>query len=444
MKITSPTKKILCSAICAAGLSAGAVAADDGLSWTNLVSDINGVARHTDATNLKNPWGLVPGLEGFTNWVADNGAGVVTRYRLNGAPFTPAGSTSPEVITVPPISGGVATTGTPTGLILDYWSYDAQDHPNEFLIKDSGGNPHPSHLLACSEDGAIYGINAERISGVAVQGYPSAAVQGKAGDSYTGLALAAVDVNPQGANPAVQLKHRLFAANWGTGAVDVFESDFTRATTGLAANPFTDPNAVTGYFPFNITRYSSYDPTISNYRRVLLVSYAQKSTTTPFGGYIDVFGVDGSFRGRLVDYQATPTAAVPSLSRPWGMAIYRVAPLRQLDYLIVGNNATGTIDVVSLAGIFASSAVTPRPLYPYTRDNGKPFVFDNLWSLHFGRPGWGETTQVQTYIGKVEDDELFESDGNLYLSAGIGSEEHGLVSRIVGDRESIRDLTAGD
>ena len=49
-------------------------------SWvqTNLVSDIPGLAAHTDP-NLKNPWGTSVG-PGSPIWVSDNHAGVTTLY----------------------------------------------------------------------------------------------------------------------------------------------------------------------------------------------------------------------------------------------------------------------------------------------------------------------------------------------------------------------------
>jgi hypothetical protein len=69
------TSLLLLTALCfSAAFSYG-----DTYSWTNLQSDIAGVATHTDA-NLVNPWGMaVPSPTGPI-WVSDNGAGVSTLY----------------------------------------------------------------------------------------------------------------------------------------------------------------------------------------------------------------------------------------------------------------------------------------------------------------------------------------------------------------------------
>jgi hypothetical protein len=44
---------------------------------TNLVSDIAGLAAHTDS-RLVNPWGISFGPTPF--WIADNGTGLTTLY----------------------------------------------------------------------------------------------------------------------------------------------------------------------------------------------------------------------------------------------------------------------------------------------------------------------------------------------------------------------------
>src|SRR5436190_6182022 len=54
----------------------------DTYSWTNLQSDIAGVAIHVDP-NLVNPWGMAVS-SGGTIWVSDNGTGVSTLYHQDG------------------------------------------------------------------------------------------------------------------------------------------------------------------------------------------------------------------------------------------------------------------------------------------------------------------------------------------------------------------------
>jgi hypothetical protein len=74
---------------------------------THLVSDIPGLAAHTDA-NLKNPWGTSVG-PGSPIWVSDNHAGVTTLY-------DGAGNPQPRVVAIPaPASAGTGAVGAPTG-----------------------------------------------------------------------------------------------------------------------------------------------------------------------------------------------------------------------------------------------------------------------------------------------------------------------------------------
>src|SRR5438045_6153548 len=69
-----------------------ATARADTYSWTNLQSDIAGVATHVDP-NLVNPWGMAVSPNG-TIWVSDNGTGVSTLYRQDGTAV-------PLVVTIP-------------------------------------------------------------------------------------------------------------------------------------------------------------------------------------------------------------------------------------------------------------------------------------------------------------------------------------------------------
>src|SRR5256885_5718411 len=74
---------------------------------TNLVSDIPGLAAHTDP-NLKNPWGTSVG-PGSPIWVSDNHAGVTTLY-------DGAGNPQPRIVAIPaPPSAGSGAVGAPTG-----------------------------------------------------------------------------------------------------------------------------------------------------------------------------------------------------------------------------------------------------------------------------------------------------------------------------------------
>src|SRR5262245_23062592 len=83
--------------------------AETGYVQTNLVSDLPGVAIHTDP-NLVNPWGIAWG-GGSPFSVANNGSGVSTSYDTSGA-------IQPPVITIPPAAGS-KSPGTPTGIVFN-------------------------------------------------------------------------------------------------------------------------------------------------------------------------------------------------------------------------------------------------------------------------------------------------------------------------------------
>src|SRR5213592_2629407 len=92
--------------VASSGLVRSAAADDGGIAsrsfvQTNLVSDIPGLAAHTDP-NLKNPWGTSVG-PGSPIWVSDNHAGVTTLY-------DGAGNPQPRVVSIPapPSAGSVA------------------------------------------------------------------------------------------------------------------------------------------------------------------------------------------------------------------------------------------------------------------------------------------------------------------------------------------------
>jgi hypothetical protein len=80
---------------------------------TNLVSDIPGLAAHTDP-NLRNAWGTSTG-PGLPIWVSDSAAGVSTRYDGQGNPEPGPGSSQLVVHIPAPHSAGPDAVGAPDG-----------------------------------------------------------------------------------------------------------------------------------------------------------------------------------------------------------------------------------------------------------------------------------------------------------------------------------------
>src|SRR5438270_12929705 len=107
----------------------------DTYSWTNLQSDIAGVATHLDR-NLVNPWGMAVSPNG-TIWVSDNGTGVSTLYHQDGTAVS-------LVVTIP--ARNKNQTGTPTGTIFN---------PTSGFKVSENGVSQPARLILVSEDGIM-------------------------------------------------------------------------------------------------------------------------------------------------------------------------------------------------------------------------------------------------------------------------------------------------
>src|SRR6266849_4447206 len=172
------------ASIALAGITTPASAAGDGITTrsyvqTNLVSDIPGLAAHTDP-NLKNPWGTAVG-PGSPIWVSDNHAGVTTLYDR-------AGNPQPRVVSIPaPPSAGSGAVGAPTGQAFNTFDPNSPD----FVISKDGVSG-PAFFLFATEDGTIAGWNPNVDNAHAVIAVDRSTASDAAGDvgaNYKGLAL---------------------------------------------------------------------------------------------------------------------------------------------------------------------------------------------------------------------------------------------------------------
>src|SRR5246500_5676798 len=133
------------------GLARSAVADGGGISTrsyvqTNLVSDIPGLAAHTDP-NLKNPWGTSVG-PGTPIWVSDNHAGLATLY-------DGAGNPQPFQVAIPaPPSAGAGAVGAPDGQ-----AFNTLDPNSTDFVISKNGKSGPAFFLFATEDGTIAGWN---------------------------------------------------------------------------------------------------------------------------------------------------------------------------------------------------------------------------------------------------------------------------------------------
>jgi hypothetical protein len=159
------------------------------------------------------------------------------------------------------------------------------------------------------------------------------------------------------------------------------------------------------------------------------VTYAVHSGTSevlndipgPGNGYVDEFYPDGT--------RVNPGPFIPPnghLNSPWGMAFshHNYAGLGGLNVLLVGNHGDGEIRAFAFQpGIAGNGA----DLGVLVKDAARtPLAFDGLWALHFGPKTILERVFTADQYGVLDED-----DTNLYFSAGLLGETHGLVGDIL-------------
>jgi uncharacterized protein (TIGR03118 family) len=303
-----------------------------GYQQTNLVSDIPGLARHTDP-NLVNPWGITASPDGQLR-ISDNGTGLSTLYTSNGTAL-------PKVVTIPPPLGSPpGTTAAPTGIVLNITS--------DFVI-GVGHKARPSTFIFATEDGTLSGWNPDVNRTNAILTVPAS------GAVFKGLALGR---NAQG--------NFLFATDFHNGTVDVFNKNFQQVKlAGSFVDPQLPPPPIgsPGFAPFGI----------QNIGGNLFVSYALQKPgqhddqAGPGNGFVDVFDTSGNLLRRF--------ASKGTLNSPWGMA---VAPddFGQFSHaLLIGNFGDGRIN--------AFNRTTGTFLGQLSNTAGQPITIDGLWGITF-------------------------------------------------------------
>jgi uncharacterized protein (TIGR03118 family) len=339
----------LLSAACGAGSDQTASTTDDlavsarrqGVTVTNLVSDQAGQAANVDA-NLVNAWGLAFNPAGGPAWVSNNGTGTSTVYDDTGAlklTVTVAGTT------------GATGSSNPTGQVFNTTKVFAGDL-----------------FIFATEDGELSGWAPGR--GV------TARFDASANATYKGLALGTSGYG----------EPRLFAANFKTGKVDVYDGTYAQVGCDGA---FKDDYLPTGYAPFNVQAAGD----------EILVAFAQQDdahhdeVAGPGKGFVDAFDGDGHLLRRIVSGGA--------LNAPWGLAVAPAGWGRLGGALLVGNFGDGKVNAYDLH--------TGRSKGALVDAQKNPVVIEGLWALEFGG---GADAQ------------------HLFFTAGPGDEAHGLFGRI--------------
>jgi len=339
---------------------------------TNLVSDLAGVAQQQDI-HLVNPWGI---SENSSNpfWVSDNNAGLATTYNTQGVPQS-------DVVNIPTPGNPTGNTGTPTGTVFNI------DLANNGFTIMKGQNSGPAIFLFATEDGTILGWNPNVDPDHAIIAVDNSTIPTAAnGAVYKGLAIG-TDGNG---------RTLLYAANFRSGNIDVFNTSFQPVTT-LPAGAFTDPNLPKGYAPFDIHELGG----------KLYVTYAKQNAAKHDDvagaghGYVDVFNLDGTpglsgGKIRLISQGL--------LNSPWGLSLAPASFGSLAGALLVGNFGNGHINAYNATtGAFMDTLKDP---------DGEAIQINGLWGLQVGNGGTG-------------------GDANtVYFTAGLDHETHGLFGSL--------------
>lgn len=331
----------------------GAVGYSQQYQQTNLVSDIPGLAAHTDP-DLVNPWGLIASSTSPW-WVSDNGTGLSTLYNGTGVKqslivtvATPPGDTDPA---------------TPTGIVFNGSS--------DFKLTSATNSA--ARFIFVTEDGTVSGWNPT------VDPTHSILKVNNAGTAiYKGVTIA----QSGGAN-------RLYAANFFNGSVDVFDANYSQLT--LPAGAFVDPNVPAGFAPFNV----------QNINGNVYVAFAKQDADKVDEvagrklGYVDAFDGNGTLLQRFENG--------PWMNAPWGLAL---APIPSASSPGFGK-ASGKL----LVGMFGSGQIATFD--PATGEfegllrgrRGKPIQIDGLWALRFGNGANAGPTTTLFFTAGINDEQ---------------------------------------
>lgn len=347
-------------------LTSQALSAATGYFVHNLVADAQttATADFYDA-RLVNPWGNVASAAS-PFWVCN--LGVSTVYTVNAINTTPMGT--PNATLHPTVPGAGGTPGSCTGIVANTAPATT---PPTFPVVAPGKAPVAASFIFVTEEGVLsaWANGADATQAIVIADNSSTSV-------YKGLALVTT--------PTVQL----FAANFKTGKIDVFDGQFLPVT--LAAGSFVDPAVPAGFAPFNIW----------NLGGKLYVAYAKQDANKKFdvpgagNGYVSVFDSTGKLLQSL--------AGGGLLNSPWGLAIAPATFGQFANNLLVGNFGDGLINTYDTAtGAYKGTLTDPT---------GKNIALPGLWSLYVGNGGNG-------------------GDNNtVYFTAGPGGQKHGILGSI--------------
>jgi uncharacterized protein (TIGR03118 family) len=361
---------------------------DSGYVVTNLLSDIPGLAVHTDK-NLVNPWGLAETSQGQFR-VSANGDG--ESLLLNAS-----GSVLGRPVTVPtPSDSAAGAVAAPNGSALNTTA--------DFVISHDGRSA-PATFIISTEDGTIAGFNPAVDKNEAIIGADLS-------DSGAVFKMLTLGKDAHG--------NVIFASDFHNDRVDIFDKNFQ------LVGSFTDPNPHAGFAPFGVHDING----------TVFVTFAKQDDPNnahddvegPGNGFIDEFTTDGKFIKRFATGSALQPGGLDALNSPFGAA---VAPAQFGQFSSTPNNPVLLIGNFGSSQISAFNMNTGAFLGQLTDAKGNPLVVNGgikesdmkgLWALRFGNGHGG--ADVNT----------------LFFAAGINAEGDGLFGKITAGTGSNADL----
>jgi uncharacterized protein (TIGR03118 family) len=362
MQFRIPLLRSLLIPACSLALFPGLASAQH-YTQTNLVSNIpvTPPASISDP-NLLNPWGLVHGPT-TPWWISNNAGGTSTLYNNSGLnPANPAGQTPPPTLVPVTITALNAPGGTPgNGVVIPSTpSQPATGSPTAVLFNGSTTNflvapGKPATFLFATEDGTIQGWNSTVNPQTAIIEVDNSQVPNKAnGAVYTGATIISFGSDEY-----------LLAANFRSGQIDVFDSNFKLVT--LPDECFRLDGIPRGFAPFNV---QGIGPNI-------YITFAQQDAAKhdPVGGaglgFVLIFDGQGRRLARLEHGDW--------FNAPWGVVI-APADFGEFSHtILVGNFRGGTIA--------AFNPLTGRYLGNVLNADGSDVSIGGLWALAFGNGG---------------------------------------------------------
>ena len=285
---------------------------------TDLVANI-ATAPVVGDPNVRNAWGLVHGAT-TPWWISNNATGTSTLINASTIPVT-----LPSLVVTIPAARGQAGAGTPTGIVFNGSATDFLLAPGKQAV-----------FIWVTEDGNVSGWNpGVDATNAIVMVDNSRKPRANHGAVYKGATIGEIDGSKY-----------LFAANFRSGRIDVFDSTFTQIPmlercVRRRPHPVASRRSI-----FRVSGAISTSPTRNR------TIHSTTKWLAPGLGFVDVFSTRGQLLARLQHGRW--------LNAPWGVTL---APAYFGEFshaVLIGNFGDGTIAAFNVvAGKFLGNVLNP-------------------------------------------------------------------------------------